>query len=174
MDLNPQLRFLGIWPGEVVENDDPEGLHRIRYHIPGLIEKSPWAMPAGVLADTEEGTWAPPKIGMNVWCAFVAGDPKKPIYWGGPWGAGDAPFDSIHERGIRWDDYQLKIDEEEHTATLEDRVLGIKVELNRTTGQLTLYGPAEIILNSLGSVRITGTAVEILGRQVVPGAGPIR
>jgi len=174
MDMDPRLRFLGIWPGTVVENDDPENLHRIRFSVPGLVEKSPWAFPAGLVADTEEGLWSVPNVGMNVWCTWAAGDPKRPIYLPGPWGTGDAPQDDKNLRGVRWDDYQLIVDQDAHTAVLEDRVLGIQVKLERSGGKLTLHGPAEVVISSIGTVRITGSGCEILGRPVVPGAGPIR
>ena len=173
MDLDPRLRFLGIWAASVLDNDDPENLHRVRFQVPGLIEKSPWAMPAGVLADHEEGSWAPPRPGMNVWAAFVGGDPKRPIYLPGPWGEGDQPFESIRQRGIRINDFQLMFDEEVSRCTLEDRTLGIKVEIDRVGATLTLYAPAELKINSTGTVRIVATGCEILGRPVVPGGGPI-
>jgi phage baseplate assembly protein gpV len=174
MDMDPRLRFLGIWPGQVVNNDDPLGLHRIKFSVPGLIEPtSPWAMPAGMVADHEDGLWSVPEVGMNVWCAFAGADPRRPLWFPGPWGTGDAPQDSIKKRGVRWDDYQLLVDEELHVATLEDRLLGIQVKLDRTTGALTVSSPGNVNISSGGMVRITGTGVQILGRPVSPTGGPI-
>ncbi len=173
-EIDPRLRFVGIWPARVVANDDPEKLHRVRFMVPGLVEpSSPWAMPAGLVADHEDGLWSVPEVGMNVWAAFAAGDPKRPLWFPGPWGQGDQPQDDVRKRGVRWDDFQLLVDETLHRATLEDRTTGIVVELDRATGKLSLHGPAGLNITSTGIIRISGTGCEIQGRPVVSGAGPI-
>lgn len=174
LDRHPELRFFGVWPGFCVENEDPLGLHRIRFKIPGLIEpRGPWAMPAGYSANHKEGNWDPPAKGMNVWCMFAGGDPKRPLYFPGPWGTDDPPFDDITTKGIRYDDFVVAFDTAGHVASFEDLSLGLKVELNRVTGSMEIFAPAEVKIRSTGTVRIEATGCEILGRPVNPAGGEI-
>ena len=81
------------YPGTVIDNADPLKLARVRVSIPGTLEQSGWALPAGTQGGGkgQRGTWAPPPKDADVYVRFVLGDPDRPIYEGGHWGTGEAP-----------------------------------------------------------------------------------
>jgi len=164
-------RLFGLWIGTVVSNQDPSRLGRIRWKVPGLVEKSPWALPVGLSAQKDEGTWNIPSPGENVLCALLGGDPTKPIWIAGPWGEGEVPFDSVEKKGLRFFDFQLQV--EETAAVLEDLQTGLKVELDRTTQNVSVHGNASVRISSLGTVEIEAVGCTILGRPVKPVGGPI-
>jgi len=166
-------RLRGIFLGQVVSNADPSGIGRIKWTVPGLVEPaSGWALPLGMAAQEEEGTWDIPGRGENVACGFFGGDPRKPYWIAGPWATGEAPFDSVVKKGVRFFDFHVQF--EENVVTLEDRQTGMKVELSRLNQKVTVYAAAGIDLNTLGEVDIDATAVTIMGRPVVPNGEPIR
>lgn len=166
-------RLYGLWVGQVVRRDDPSGLGRIKWTVPGLVEPaSPWAIPIGMVAQKEEGAWDIPAKGENVACGLLGGDPKKPYWIAGPWAAGEAPFNSVEKKGLRFFDFVVQF--EDDAATLEDLDTGMKVELKRSTQKVSIYAAAAIDIESLGLVRILATGCEIMGRPVVPGKEPIR
>lgn len=92
----------GIYSGVVVDNDDPEGLRRLRVRVPTLLGESAtgWVRPC--LSPGRHfhfgQTWKRlvPAVGEGVWIAFEAGDIDHPL-WLGTWlraGASDTRIDS--------------------------------------------------------------------------------
>ena len=80
-------RFLVPWPAEVIDIEDPEGLHRIKFTIPGLVEESPWAFPRSAGGGSAQfGGHIVPAVGSIVFAEWLGGDPERPIYGGGSWG----------------------------------------------------------------------------------------
>ncbi len=84
-------RLLVPWPAEVINIEDPMGLHRVKFIIPGFVEpESPWALPrtaGGGSAQT--GGHIVPAVGSIVWVEWLGADPERPIYGGGSWGVVD-------------------------------------------------------------------------------------
>lgn len=97
----PELVYFAPWPGVVVDNADPSGLHRVKVRIDGLIEPSTdWAFPltgAGG-GSTKRGAHAAPAIGATVVVQFLGGDPERPVYqpawWGTPPAGSEMPTDA--------------------------------------------------------------------------------
>lgn len=65
--------------GTVVRRDDPDGLCRVRAHIPGLMELTPWARPRGG-GSSNEGAASVPPIGADVYIDFINGDQRMPVW----------------------------------------------------------------------------------------------
>lgn len=82
-------KFYGKYRGTVVNNIDPEQIGRILAIVPAVSNVAPtsWAMPCVPFAGKAEGFFAVPQIGAGVWIEFEGGDPDKPIWVGGFWGA---------------------------------------------------------------------------------------
>jgi hypothetical protein len=82
-------KFRAIYVGVVTENADPLKVGRVRLRIPGLLEKSDWALPLGAVGGGthRRGFYDPPDVGAEVAVFFHAGDPDKPCFLPGAWGA---------------------------------------------------------------------------------------
>lgn len=92
MALPPDMdwRFLVPWPGEVIDVEDPEGLHRVKVKIPALVDESAWAFPRTAGGGSAQfGGHIVPPVGSIVFVEFLGADPEKPIYSGGSWGVVD-------------------------------------------------------------------------------------
>lgn len=87
-------RYFGKYRGEVTDNDDPDGLGRIRATVPRLLgeEETGWAIPAYPYGGKGEQGWVfLPDQGASVWIEFEGGDLSYPI-WSGAWfGDGELP-----------------------------------------------------------------------------------
>ena len=96
---NGESKHLGLYPGEVTDNQDPAKRGRVKVRVPGLCEPSTnWALPIGgshSSGEANRGGFDPPKSGAYVIVAFLDGDVDSPVYFGG-WravlgGSSDAP-----------------------------------------------------------------------------------
>jgi len=97
-ELSEQVRrrFYGKYRGLVQDNDDPQGMGRIRATVPEVLdaEASPWALPCVPYAGDGVGLHMIPPVGAAVWIEFEAGDPSRPVWTGCWWGAGQVPTDT--------------------------------------------------------------------------------
>ncbi|MFQ5629156.1 MAG: phage baseplate assembly protein V [bacterium] len=86
-------RIYGVAVGIVTNNDDADGLGRVKVHFPWLSDEneSAWARVAVVMAGNNRGAWFPPQIDDEVLVAFEHGDINKPIVIGAMWNGKDAP-----------------------------------------------------------------------------------
>ena len=87
--MSSEKKFFGKFRGTVVNNLDPEQRGRIMAIVPavsGMVPTS-WAMPCVPMAGKQQGVFMVPQIGSGVWMEFEGGDPDKPIWVGGFWGA---------------------------------------------------------------------------------------
>ena len=83
--------FYGVYRGEVVNNDDPDGLGRVVVKVPSVMHRAEeasenWAWPIMPAAAKDYGVFFPPAKGDTVWVMFENGRPEYPIYVGGWWG----------------------------------------------------------------------------------------
>jgi hypothetical protein len=92
-DSNQQRKFYGKYRGQVVNNEDPLMLGRIRAKVPAIFSDndSGWAFPCVPYAGKGVGFFFIPPIGANVWIEFEGGNPEHPIWSGCFWSAGEAP-----------------------------------------------------------------------------------
>lgn len=89
-----QNKYYGKYRGFVTDNQDPEQLGRVRLRVPSILAagNTGWAlpcMPYGGLAD--QGLFAVPDVGAQVWVEFEEGELSNPIWTGTFWQAGDIP-----------------------------------------------------------------------------------
>ncbi|CAB4137837.1 hypothetical protein UFOVP325_111 [uncultured Caudovirales phage] len=79
-DESGNRRFIGVYRGIVVDNNDPLGKNRLRLQIPQVLleEETGWAW--GVhQVDVVSKT---PPVGTAVWVTFEGGDPSFPMWLG--------------------------------------------------------------------------------------------
>jgi uncharacterized protein involved in type VI secretion and phage assembly len=90
LEEHVRSRFFGKYEGVVTDVDDPLGIGRIRARVPAVLGEaieSGWALPCAPFAGSEMGFFFLPQVGDTVWVEFAAGDPSRPIWTGGFWGA---------------------------------------------------------------------------------------
>lgn len=83
-------RHYGKYRGIVVDNEDPNGLARLKARVPEVFGdvESGWALPSVAYAGPDAGVHVVPPVGAGVWLEFEAGDVSRPI-WTGCWWSGD-------------------------------------------------------------------------------------
>jgi hypothetical protein len=76
-----ELTYPGVYRGKVADNNDPEGMLRIRAFVPRLLGESPscWALPCLLVVPS-----SPPPVGAAVWIMFEGGEVNWPV-WLGQW-----------------------------------------------------------------------------------------
>lgn len=86
--------YWGKYRGVVVDNSDPLGTARLKAKVPDVLADQPstWALPCLPMTGNGAGIFTVPPVGAGVWMEFEQGDPNKPIWTGGFWGAqGEVP-----------------------------------------------------------------------------------
>ena len=85
-----EVRYPGLYIGEVVDREDPEGIGRVRVRIPGLVEPaSNWAFPLGTVGGGSDrrGFYSVPEKGAEVGVLFTTGVLITGPLWARPvWG----------------------------------------------------------------------------------------
>ena len=90
-------RYYSIYRAEVVDNEDPKFLGRLKVKVPQIYgEDVPdyWAWSRGMFAGNQIGLFAIPTPGDAVWVSFENGDPRFPIWEYGWYKDGDVPDDA--------------------------------------------------------------------------------
>lgn len=92
-DKSENGRVEGVALGLVTNNQDPEGLGRVRVKYPWRedSQESYWARPAVLAAGNDRGTFWLPDVGDEVLLAFDKGDIQHPYVLGALWNGKDKP-----------------------------------------------------------------------------------
>lgn len=157
-DDNPDPRYFGVHEGVVVDNRDPEGLHRVSVCVPGLLpdDGGAWAFPMGLLGGggPQRGQWDPPDKGAEVYVWFLNGDPDKVRYLPGHHGRGEEPTAVKSAKAAA--DGSGKID-----ASLQVKVIHETSEWNFVVDERGGHRRMYIQAKSLGENLGLGTALMI-------------
>ncbi len=88
-----RARIVGVVVGVVTNNQDPDGMGRVKVKFPWLSEEdeSNWARVASPMAGKERGLYLLPEVEDEVLVAFEHGDVRFPYVVGSLWGGKDAP-----------------------------------------------------------------------------------
>jgi uncharacterized protein involved in type VI secretion and phage assembly len=90
-------RFVGKFPGIVVDNADPKALGRLRVQVPEVFgeESTGWCLPCSPYAGAGVGLAAVPPAGSLVYVEWTGGDiTRVPIWSGGSWPDGSGVADA--------------------------------------------------------------------------------
>ena len=91
--MSSSQKYFGKYRGQVIDNNDPLMLGRIRAKVPAVLgdNDTGFALPCSPYAGNGVGFFFIPSVGANVWIEFEAGNPDMPIWSGGFWGTGETP-----------------------------------------------------------------------------------
>jgi uncharacterized protein involved in type VI secretion and phage assembly len=97
-------RWYGVYPAVVSDNNDPEGIGRVKVTLPWAPDTAgdkydAWARIATLMAGDNRGSWFIPDTGDEVLVAFEGGDPRRPFVVGALWNGQDKPPESMDGGG---------------------------------------------------------------------------
>jgi hypothetical protein len=186
-DLEPgEQRLDRLYIGYVTDRDDPEGLGRVRFCIPGIIEPfGPWAFPLGTVGggSKDTGFFAVPELGAEVGVLFNQGDPDAPWYLaahaGRPGGVSDVPEEAQKSppdnRVFSTPTFRIELDESKGARKL--RITNKKTDdfllFDAEDNTITIQGTTAINILAVGAINLDAPMVTIAGRVVRPTQDPI-
>jgi phage protein D/phage baseplate assembly protein gpV len=145
--------------GIVTNNDDPDGLGRVRVKYPALGDdvEGTWARIASVSAGAARGLMMLPVVGEEVLIAFEHGDTTRPYVLGSLFNGVDVPGDDLtqgHDGS-----FALLSDHKIVATSQEDMKLTSKGGLTiDVTSDASLTGNASVSIKAQSDVSIEGTS----------------
>ncbi|HBE16254.1 MAG TPA: phage tail protein [Cyanobacteria bacterium UBA11149] len=165
-------RFYGVTIAEVTNNQDEEGLGRVKVKFPWLsdTDESFWARILTPMTGKEYGMYFLPEVGDEVLVAFEHGMIEFPYILGGLWNGKDKPPDTnsdgknnkriIKSRSgniIRLDDT-----EGEEKIEIIDKSGKNSIVISTKDNNITIAADADItIQSSNGKLKLSGKGIEI-------------
>jgi uncharacterized protein involved in type VI secretion and phage assembly len=181
-------RINGVVIGIVTNNNDPQGMGRVRVRFPwrGDDDESYWARVATLMAGNDRGTFFLPEVDDEVLVAFDHGDINHPYVIGALWNGVDTPPETNAEgkNNIRTiksrsgheiifdDNHEQKSEKLEihtnagHTILLDDSAGAEKIEIKDKTdnNKITIDSVQNsITIESATQLKIKANVVEIEG-----------
>ena len=150
-----QRRAYGKYRGFVTDNADPERRARVKLRVPTLLgeAESGWALPClpcGGLAN--QGLFAVPGIGAQVWVEFEGGNLDFPIWTGPFWQqSGDVPTEAQDPPTT-----QVLRTAKGHVFLLEDKDDGETIQLLHSAGaKLEMDKDGKVLLTDNNEDKLT-------------------
>jgi uncharacterized protein involved in type VI secretion and phage assembly len=165
-------QMFGVAVGIVTNNQDPDGLGRVRLRFPWLDDAvaSYWARIATPMAGKERGLYFLPEVDDEVLVAFQHGRVDTPVVLGGLWNGKDKPPGA---NGDGKNNLRIIKSRSGHVVRLDDSDGEEKIEIVDKSGKnklvidtaantVTIAADADIVIQSAnGKIAISGKSVEI-------------
>lgn len=156
---------LGLVIGQVTNNDDPDGLGRVKVTFPTLSQahESAWARVVSHGAGSRRGLQCIPEVGDEVLAGFEFGDVHRPVVFGGLWSRTDPPPEAHPTSGgttstrvlaTRRNHRLELVDDPSGAARLSLGDADCRLELTQPT--TTLHGEQKVVVDGQ-NVEITAT-----------------
>jgi len=178
-------RLSGVVIGIVTNNQDPDGLGRVKVKFPWLsdADESAWARVAVPMAGKERGIYFLPEVEDEVLVAFEHGDLRFPYVIGSLWNGKDTP-PAKNDDGKN--NVRLIKSRSGHVIRLNDEDGKEKIEIVDKSGKnsltfdtasdtLTITADKDIILSAVnGTIKLNAQKVELKSSgnaKIEAGAG---
>lgn len=169
----PRGRSYGVVVGVVSNNQDPDGMGRVKVSFPWLAKtgESNWARVASPMAGSDKGISFVPDVDDEVLVAFEHGDPRSPYVLGALWNGVDKP--PAEKSGDNDNNRRVIKSRSKHCIVLDDTPGSEKIEIIDKTGhnkiiidssanKLTLQVDGDIELKATkGKILLEAQSVEI-------------
>lgn len=153
-----QSTYFGKYRAFVTDNQDPDGLGRVKMTIPSVLGEasSDWALPSMAYGGGSQFgvLWVPP-VGAQVLAEFLEGDPSAPL-WAGTFWRQSAEVPSEY----RGPSTKVLKTESGHFLTFDDEEGSEAITLHSATN-------TEILMDAEGSISLTDS----VGAKVTLDAG---
>lgn len=147
-------RIFGVVTGVVTNNQDPDGLGRVKLRFVWLGEEaeSNWARRALLMGGAEMGTYFLPEVDDEVLVAFEHGNPDYPIVLGSLWNGTAKPPEAVEEKN----NMRTIRSRSGHTVRFDDTEGAEKIEIiDKTTKNSIVFSSADNTLTLLADADIT-------------------
>lgn len=180
----------GLMVALVTDNDDPEGMGRVKLRFPSLSDtyESDWVRVASPGAGKQTGLVFLPDVNDEVLVGFELGDVRRPYVLGGLWNGVDRPslgeglFDNGHNKrqGIvsRRNHRLVFFDGDDKAGvsiiTGDDK---LRIALKQTGSEIHVYADGKVVIEAMQDVEIKGqTSITIAAQQqlTLKGSAGIR
>lgn len=176
--LDPEIeqrsdnRFYGVAVGQVTNNQDPQGLGRVKLKFPWWSDddESHWARVACFMAGSGRGAFFLPEVDDEVLVAFEHGDIHRPYVIGALWnGQAKPPADNASGKN----DIRLIKSRSGHTVRLDDTEGAEKIAIVDKGGTnsitidskqntITIKADKDVVIEApQGKIRLTAQNIEI-------------
>jgi phage baseplate assembly protein V len=184
VDRSPEARLYGVSVGVVTNNQDPDGLGRVKVKLPWLSGdvESHWARVLTPMAGNDRGLFLLPEVDDEVLVAFEHGSPEFPYVLGALWNGKDKPPESNDDgnnnmRTIKSrSGHVVRLDDSDGSEKIEiiDGSGANSVVISTADNTITITADADITIESgSGKLVLSGNGVEIksqAGVKVEAGA----
>ncbi len=160
--LSRRERATQIQSALVTDNNDPDGLGRVKVQFPWLDDKeTPWVRVVVPHAGDSRGWYSLPEIGDEVVVGHENGDPDRPVILGSVYNAaGKPPSDTKSDKN----ETKLFLTKGGNQILLSDKSGSEKIAITTKNGDnqvvLDMSGPS-ISVQSKGDISIKGSGVTI-------------
>ena len=168
---NPEGRFYGVVVGVVTNNQDPDGLGRVKVRFPWLSDEdeSHWARVVTPMAGNQRGLYFLPEVDDEVLVAFQHGDIRFPYILGALWNGQDKPPESNdganNLRTIKSrSGHIIRLDDTDGAEKIEiiDKAQKNSITINTAENTITIAADADITIRSASSKLILeGNGIEM-------------
>jgi phage baseplate assembly protein V len=171
-------RFYGLTVGIVTNNQDPDGLGRVKVKFPWLSDQdeSHWARVATLMAGNERGLYFLPEVDDEVLVAFEHGVVEFPYVLGALWNGQDVPPESNDDgennrRTIKSrSGHVIRLDDTDGEEKIEiiDGSGNNSIVIDTAENTVTITADADITIQSnSGKLSLSGNGVEITSQAEI-------
>lgn len=171
-----QDRIWGVVSGLVTNNQDPDGLGRVKVKIPQFSEadESNWARVSGLMAGKERGAYFLPEVNDEVLVAFELGDINRPYVIGALWNGMDKPPQTNsdgknNQRVIKSrSGHTICFDDQEgqEKITIADKSGKNQIEFDTKNNSITICSAKDIIFSAQnGKIALKGMEIEVVANE---------
>lgn len=164
-------RAYGVVTGVVTNNQDPEGLGRVKLRFPWLTDadESNWARVAAPMAGAKQGALFLPEVDDEVLVAFEHGDVHHPYVIGALWNSNHKPPESKDDAGTRYtirsrSGMLIRLDDGENAEKIEisDKDGKNTIVIDVAAQTITISADADIAITSAnGKLKLSGKGIEL-------------
>jgi uncharacterized protein involved in type VI secretion and phage assembly len=178
-------RIYGVVVGLVTNNQDPDGVGRVKVRFPWLSDQdeSYWARIAAPMAGKDRGVYLLPEVDDEVLVAFEHGDIRRPYVVGALWNSKDTPpaSNSDGKNNIRIiksrSGHVVKLNDEDGKETIEiiDKSTKNSIVIDTAANSITITSDKDITLKAAnGTITLDAQKVAVKSSadsKIEAGAG---
>ena len=168
----PHDRFYGVVVGIVTNNQDPDGMHRVKVKFPWLSKdvESNWARVAAPMTGNDRGAYFLPEVDDEVVVAFEHGQVDHPFVVGSLWNGKDTAPESNSDgqnnhRTIKSrSGHVLRFNDKAGGETIEiiDRTGSNKIIIDSAANTITIEAKSDITIKSVtGKLTMQANGIEM-------------
>jgi uncharacterized protein involved in type VI secretion and phage assembly len=170
--------FYGVMIGVVTNNQDPDGLARVKVKLPWLTDddESHWARIVAPMAGNDRGLYCLPEVDDEVLVAFDHGMIEFPYVLGALWNGKDKPPESNddgknNKRTLKSrSGHIIRLDDSDGAEKIEivDKSGKNSITFDASANTITIQADSDIaIQSSNGKLTLSGKGVEITSQAAV-------